>query len=544
LGIVYVIGHKNPDTDSICSAIGMARLKKELGMENITAARAGALNPQTTFILDRLGVEPPEYISDVYPRARDVMTDRVFTVSEDTPLIRVMDIMEDEKVRFVPVVREDGRPYGVITLMKLAKMFMAGTGETRKVRASISNIREALGGRALVDFTGAGPLELSIFVGAMGKESFLSTIKKAGPRESLVIVGDREDIQRETIELGVAVLIVSGGFDVSETVVSMAGLKGTNLIISPFDSATTAQIVNLSTPASMVCEREFSTIGCDELTENIKRRLAQVTGLIVVDKEGLLHGLVTRSRILKRSPVSLILVDHNELSQAVDGAANVEIIGVVDHHRIGGFQSMKPIPFVCGPVGSTSTLVAEQFGAEGVEMGKSTAGLLLAGVLSDTVVLKSPTTTERDRDIVRHLEQISGLDCKKFGAEIFRATASLKKLGAEAAVNGDHKVFTAAGKTFGIGQVETIGFDEFYEEKDNLRGELQALMAKKGFYLSALLITDIVHGTSLFLAVGVPEVMGGLSYHEIGKDLFELKGVISRKKQVVPHILNVFKEIF
>ncbi len=526
--------------------MGMARLKTELGMKNVVAARAGTLNPQTKFVLKRLGLEPPLYVSDVHPRAKDVMTDRVFTVHKDTPLIKVMEIMEEEKVRFVPVVSEDNRPYGVVTLMELAKRFMAGTGPgaARQVRASIANMQEALGGRSLVDCTGTKVLELSIFVGAMGRESFLSTIKKEGAGRSLVIVGDREDIQRETIEFGVAVLIVSGGFDVSESVVAMAGKKGVSLIVSPFDSATTAQVVKLSTPASMICETTFSTIGSDELTENIKRRLAQVTGLIVVDKKGLLHGLVTRSRILKRSPISLILVDHNELSQAVDGAGSVEIRGVVDHHRIGGFQSVSPIPFVCGPVGSTSTLVAEQFYSEGVEMDKDMAGLLLSGVLSDTVVLKSPTTTERDRTIVARLEAISGLDYRAFGEEIFRATSSLTKLGAEAAVMGDHKVFTAAGKTFGIGQVETIGFDEFYKEKDNLRKELQGLMAKKGFYLSALLVTDIVKGTSLFLAVGVPEVLYKLGYREIGKDLYELKGVISRKKQVVPHILNAFNEIY
>lgn len=543
---VYVIGHKNPDTDSVCSAIALARLKKELGMENVVAARAGDLNPQTTFILERLGINPPLYVSDVHPRARDVMTDRVYTVSLETPLVKVMEIMEEEKIRFIPVVKEDGRPHGVITLMELAKRFTAAAapGAARQVLASISNIREALGGETLLDFSETEIMELSVFVGAMGKESFLSTITEQGASGSLVIVGDREDIQRETIELGVAVLIVSGGFDVSDGVQALARDKGVSLVVSPFDSATTAQRVKLSTPASIVCDTAFETIGCDELTDNMKHRLAKVRGLIVVDNNGLLQGLVTRSRILKRSPVSLILVDHNELGQAVDGAVNVEIKGVVDHHRIGGFQSVKPIHFVCGPVGSTSTLVAELYEAEGVEMSKDMGSLLLAGVLSDTVLLKSPTTTERDHAIVTHLAGISGLDYKAFGEEIFRATSSLKKRGAEAVVNGDHKIFTAAGKTFGIGQVETIGFDEFYEEKDELRKVLQGLMAKKGLLLSALLVTDIVMGTSLFLAVGVPEVFYNLGYREIDKDIYELKGVISRKKQVVPHILNAFNELY
>ncbi len=546
MGTVYVIGHKNPDTDSVCSAIALARLKKRLGMENVVAARAGDLNPQTTFILERLGITPPLYVPDVHPRARDVMAENLFTVSPCTPLIKVVKLMEREKVRFIPVINEDGSPYGVITLMYLARKFMAATepGPARLVRASTDNIIEALGGRSLLDFTDGAQQTLSLFVGAMSVESFLSTIRSKGAEECVVVVGDREDIQRETIELGVHLLIVSGGFDVSDGVLSLAKEKGVSLIVSPFDSATTAQIVRLSTPASMICDTSFDTIDRNELTETIKYRLEKVTGLMVVNKKGVLQGLVTRSRILKPSPISLILVDHNELAQAVDGAAKVEIMGVVDHHRIGGFQSMKPIPFVCGPVGSTSTLVAELYGTEGVALDKDMAALLLAGVLSDTVLLKSPTTTDRDRDIVKILEKVSEIDSRVFGEEIFRATSSLKKRGAEAVVKSDHKVFTAAGKTFGIGQVETIGFDEFYKEKDNLRKVLQGLMAKEGLLLSALLVTDIVLGTSLFLAVGVPEVFFNLGYREIDKDVYELKGVISRKKQVVPHILNIFNEIY
>ncbi len=546
MAMVYVIGHKNPDTDSVCSAIALAALKQKLGMENVAAARAGDLNPQTTFILERLGITPPLYVSDVHPRAKDVMAENVFTVSEDTPLIKVINIIEREKVRFVPVLAADGRPYGVITLLSLAQKFMSATepGPASLVRASTGNIREALGAETLLDFTKGALKTLSVFVGAMTVQSFMNIIKGEKAEECLVIVGDREDIQREIIALGVAVLIVSGGFIVSDAVLRLAEEKGVSLIVSPYDSATTAQIVRLSTPASKICDTSFETIGSNELTDEIKYKLGKVTGLMVVNKKGFLQGLVTRSRILKPSPVSLILVDHNELSQAVDGAGRVEIKGVVDHHRIGGFQSVKPIPFVCGPVGSTSTLVAELYDTEGVEMDKDVAGLLLAGVLSDTVLLKSPTTTERDRVVVKTLEKVSGLDYQIFGEEIFKATSSLKKRGPEAVVNGDHKAFTAAGKTFGIGQVETIGFDEFYKEKDKLRKVLQGLMAQKGFLLSALLVTDIVRGTSLFLAVGVPEVFYNLGYREIGKDVYELKGVISRKKQVVPHILNVFNEIY
>jgi len=213
----------------------------------------------------------------------------------------------------------------------------------------------------------------------------------------------------------------------------------------------------------------------------------------------------------------------------------------VDHHRIGGFKSPRPIPFICGPVGSTSTLVAELYEAEGVKMEKDIAGLLLGAVLSDTVILRSPTTTERDRRVVERLEKISGLEHRAFGEEIFRATSSIGKRGAAAAVRGDHKVFSVGGRSFGIGQVETIGFDEFYDEKENLRRELEKIMEEKGLSLSALLVTDIVRGDSLFLAVGDAEVLYNLGYPELEPGLYELRGVISRKKQVAPHILHVFE---
>jgi len=515
--VVYVIGHRNPDTDSIASAMGLSRLKTGLGMENVVAARAGDLNPQTAFILGRLGLEPPVFVPDVHPRARDIMTEEVFTVSPETPLVRVMEIMERERVRFVPVITGNGKPVGVITLMALAGKFMSvtGPGPARTLRASTRNIRDALGGSTVLDLTGEEVRDLSIFVGAMTTASFLRTMGREGAERCVVIVGDREDIQREAVNLGVALLIVSGGFGVSSGIIESARERGVSIIVSPSDTAATAQVARLSAPASLICETAFESVAPDERVEDMRHRLNRVTGLMVTGKDGALRGVVTRSSLLRPSPVSLILVDHNELSQAVEGADSVEILEVVDHHRIGGFKSPRPIPFICGPVGSTSTLVAELYEREGVKMERDIAGLLLGAVLSDTVILRSPTTTERDRAVVSRLEELSGLEHRAFGEEIFGATSSIRGRGAGAVVRGDHKVFTMDGRSFGIGQVETIGFDEFYGEKGNLERELERIMAEKGLVLSALLVTDIVRGDSLFLAVGEAEVLYNLGYEEV-----------------------------
>ena len=539
----FVIGHKNPDTDSICSAIGLAELKRLEGHLNVCAARAGDINPQTSFILDYFKADAPRYLPNVYPKASDVMSTGVVKVGGATPLLKVMDLMREEKIRFIPVVDPDGRPEGALTLMDLARKHMLETDGQREVTTTLPNIASTLNAEVALDFIGGGDRTFSFFVGAMGVESFLKILGKSDPRGSAVIVGDRAEIQRTSIEKGVGLLIITGGFRVHEAELKEASKNGVSIIITPSDTATAAQLVRLSTPARRVVGR-YESASPDELATDLKLRLGNSTGIIVVDSDGRMIGIVTKTNILRPPSLNLILVDHNELSQAVDGAETVNIIEVIDHHRIGNFHTVHPIPFICEPVGSTSTLVAELFRRKGLLIRKEIAGLLLGGVLSDTVILKSPTTTHRDREIVGWLEEKAGLDHRAFGTAIFSSTSSLKGRGAEAAVGGDFKVFEAKGRKFGIGQFETIGFEEFHEERLKLKDELLKIKDKKDLKLSAVLVTDIVMGTSLFLAVGEKEVMLKLDYPKVDDGVYELKNVLSRKKQVVPHILGVFNAAY
>ncbi|MEK7772835.1 MAG: putative manganese-dependent inorganic diphosphatase, partial [Deltaproteobacteria bacterium] len=516
------------------------------GMDNVVAARAGDINPQTAFVLDYFDIQPPKYLPDVYPRAKDVMSVDVVMVPEDTPLLKVMEIMREQKVRFIPVLDGHGRPKGVLTLTDLALRYMAKmeVGRSTEVVASFNNIMDNLNGAAALNFLGGVQSRFSVYVGAMAVESFIETLKDKDPRGCAVVVGDRDDIQRSAVEKGIGLLVISGGFSVKEPVLEIAKKNRVSIIISPLDSASTALLVKFSTPASMVCDTEFEKVGPDELVDDIKFRLAKAPGMLVLDPDGGMQGVITKSNVLKPSGTSLILVDHNEMAQAVDGAEQVNIAEVVDHHRIGSFHTTHPIPFICEPVGSTSTIVSELYMRRGAPIKKEIAGLLLAGVISDTVLLKSPTTTERDRAVVRWLEEKSGLDHGAFGNEIFGATASIKKRGPEEAVKGDYKVFEAKGKKFGIGQVETIGFAEFYEEKDKLQKVLADIKKEKELKLSGLLVTDIAAGTSIMLVVCDKEVFFKLDYPEISENVYELKNVISRKKQVAPHILRIFNELY
>ena len=501
------------------------------------------MNPQTEFILNRFNIQPPRYIADVHPRAKDIMSPGVVTVNEETPFHKVLELMRKEEVRFMPVLDPEGRPKGVLTLMEIAKRYLEAE-HSIEVTTSLKNIVETLGAKMKHDTLGGKELTLTVYIGAMSEEAFLYILGQEDPRKCAIIVGDRVDIQKRAVEKGVGLLIISGGFDVEKCVLDAAREKGVSIIVSPFDSATTSILVRVSTPALNICERSFETVSPDDLVESIKYKAAVSAGLIVLDGSGVMQGVITKTDILKPSGLNLVLVDHNELSQAVDGAEKVNIVEVVDHHRIGNFTCPLPIPFICEPVGSTSTLVAELFRRTGAPLKKEIAGLLLSGVLSDTVILKSPTTTARDREMVGWLEERSGLDHMALGKEIFGSTASLKSRGPEAVVGGDFKVFETKGKKFGIGQVETIGFDEFREEAMKLSEELVKARDKKELKLSALLVTDITQGTSLLLAVGDREVLYKLDYPRLGEGVYELKGVISRKKQVVPHILGLFNEIY
>lgn len=546
--LTYVIGHKNPDSDSICSAIAFAELKKAEGVTNILAARAGDINPQTSFILDYFNIESPVYLPNVYSRAKDIMSTDIITVDETTPLKRVMEIFRDMNVQYIPVISKYNIPAGFLSPMDLANMNFAQLEEktARIVFTSLANIATTLNAHIHVDSQGDSEKNFSLYIGAMEEASFLKVLGDNEPGTCIVIVGDREGIQKISVERNISILIVTGGLEVSETIIKAAKENNVSLIVSPYDSATTALLVRLSTPAYKLCNKDFEKTLPDDLVEEIKNRITNIGshGIAVLDNDGTLLGIITKSDVLKPPGTSLILVDHNEVSQAVDGADMVKIEEVVDHHRLGNFHTSYPISFMCEPVGSTSTLISERFKDKEIKISKEIAGLLLGGVLSDTVILKSPTTTLRDIKIVEWLEKRSGLDHNEFGKEIFTATSSLKKQGAYKVVNGDYKIFEVKGKHLGVGQVETIGFDEFYDEKDSLMKELARIKDIKGLSLSALLITDIVVGTSLLLTVGDDKVISSFDYPKIEVNVYELKNVLSRKKQVIPHLLNIFKTIY
>jgi manganese-dependent inorganic pyrophosphatase len=383
---------------------------------------------------------------------------------------------------------------------------------------------------------------LHLFIGAMTEDSFSKRIAGYDSASLLILTGDRPSIQRSAIESGVRLLVVTGGLQVTEEIIELASQQGTVVLSTPHDTATAAWLARLSTPLSCFVDQKFERIGVTEPLEHLRLKLLHSgePAVIAVEEDGTIAGVATKSSLLTPLPYALVLVDHNELSQAVPGAESVEILAVIDHHKLGNPPTNQPITFMAAPVGSTCSLVALLYRERGMEPDTSTAALMLAGIMSDTVILKSPTTTSRDRELVAWLEPIAGLEHVAFGRDIFASCSGFSAhANLEKAVRADFKEFTAGETLFGIGQVEVVGFDEFYELKEQLREILKQVKVADKLDLAGLMVTDIYTETTLFLAEGKNELAHLMGYPQQEPHLYELKGVMSRKKQMVPHLLKV-----
>lgn len=544
---VYVIGHRNPDTDSICSAIGYAALCCRQGRPEVRPARAGEINRQTEFILERLGGPLPERLNDVFPRVRDILHGAPITVNGDLPLVHALDIMRRRDIRMLPVVDEAGRAGGAVILKRLTeRIFLADEGGgIRRVLTSPASIQACLKASAICLFDPDREEDLDLFVGAMAVETFRRHLQEVDPTRAVVLTGDRTDIQHDAVAMGVRLLVVTGALPVDAAVVEAARSRGVSILSSPRDTAASALLARLSTPVRHLADVTIPTVSLDDRVAEIRPLLLQgkAPGLLALDRDGRVAGVVTKTNLLTPSSIKLVLVDHNELTQAVPGADHVEILEVIDHHRLGNFHTEQPIRFVNQPLGSTCSVVATLYRQAGIEPEPRIAGLLLAGLLSDTVLLKSPTTTEIDRELADWLGLLAGLDAEEFGRSIFAASSALGAYpSVEALLTADFKEYESGGRRFGLGQVEVVTLEEFHGRRAALAEGLTVLRAERQLNLAGLLVTDIVAQTSLLLVKGDGELLALIAYPRLADDLFELKGVLSRKKQLVPHLLRAFKE--
>ena len=544
---VYVIGHRNPDTDSIASAIAYAALKRQTGLAEAVAAMAGAPNLQTRYILDRLCIAEPLYLVDVNPKVRDIVNRSPVTILPQSSAYEALKKFHASGVRVLPVVAADGKPVGSLSLLRLSENYLlSGDDRQREFTTTFPSLAATLAGRFITGGSVAGAVTLKLFIGAMLEESFSGRIEGLDPASLLIMTGNRRTIQQASIERGVSLLVITGNHPLDDDLLRLAEGKGVSVLLTPHDTATAAWLSRLSTPVSLLAERAYTTIGEGEPVKSLKRKLLSSgePALFIVDDDGLLAGVATKSSLMAPNPYALILVDHNELRQAVPGAEEVEILEVIDHHKLGNSHTITPITFITSPVGSTCTLVGQRYRECGIDPDPLMAALLLAGILSDTVILKSPTTTDSDRTTASCLETLSGLSLEEFGRDIFAASSSLHNYGsAEQVVEADFKLFSHDGKSIGVGQVEVVGFAEFHAMKEELLAALAELKRRDRLFIAGLMVTDITTETTLFLVEGHTRIAHVMEYPQLEPHLYELKNVMSRKKQMVPHLLKILGRV-
>ncbi|HEX3624133.1 MAG TPA: putative manganese-dependent inorganic diphosphatase [Verrucomicrobiae bacterium] len=543
---IFVIGHRNPDTDAICSAIGYAEFKQRTGMPQAVAARCGDTNDRIDFVLETFGVPAPRFVADVSPKVSDVMQRNVMSVSPDAIAADALHVMDERNVRILPVLDDNQRCRGLLSLFKLTKFLFPAANrlvDSRRVLSSLNNLARILPGELRASFDPEREEELIMLIGAMSVESFAGRLKTFSREKVIIIVGDRQDIQYAAIREGVRVIIVTGGLPIEPDVLEQAMRKHVSIISSPHDTATTSTLCRAAVAVRNVLNEEFISFhehaplaaACEE---------ARASGhqiFPVLDSENRVLGIVSKTDFLKTVERKLILVDHNELSQAVQGAKDVEIIEIIDHHRIGALTTPQPILFRNEPVGSTSTIVADCFFQYSVPLPRPIAGLLLAGIVSDTLNLTSPTATPRDAEILKRLEQISETNARAF-AEKFFATSSLLTLkSAPQAITTDCKEYLEEGKKFSIAQVEELGFEQFWKRKDELVKALETYRAGHNYFFSALLVTDVSTQSSLMVIVGDENFIGRIGYPPIEPGIYELREVVSRKKQLLPYLIHCLR---
>lgn len=536
-----VIGHRNPDMDSICSAIAYAALKTRLGEANVRAARAGALNERIAFALEKFGVPQPDFIADVTPRVRDAMVTDYISAHPERPVAEAFAVMSTRGLRALPVVGDDRRFYGVISENKLLGLVVPSrerASQARVVRATLANIVETIGGSILIGAPSDENAEYALVVAAMDADTFAGRLAGMDPVHTVLFVGDRENVHRMAIAAGVKAIVVTGGTAPAPEVLSLARERGTAVISSPYDTATSVIFARGAVITRHVLEETDDRIDADMTLTAARRAVALSNKFIfpVLDDAGRLEGILSKSDFIKTLARQLVLVDHNELSQAVPGATDVPVAEILDHHRLGNMPTEAPILFINRPVGSTCTIVADLFRRQGIEPGRAMAGLLMAGIISDTLNGTSPTTTDTDRMFLKELAGPAGISASEFASEIFSVGSPLLTMTPQQAVLADCKEYEEHGVRFSVAQIEEVTFASFDERRDQLLAALRERTVAAGLFFAALLVTDINLQNSYLLAEGDPDFLRTINYPQEADRVWFLEGVVSRKKQLLPYL--------
>jgi manganese-dependent inorganic pyrophosphatase len=546
----YVIGHKNPDTDAICSAIGHAALLRATGEQpNAIAARCGDVSQRTAWVLQRAGMAEPPLITDVRTTVGMICHREIIQVHQADTFLTAHRRMLAADVRSMPVVDDAGGVCGILRYFDLLKLLLpedtAGLS-VRTVHVSLAKLADTLHAQSLGAMLPTPEFEedLILLVGASSQAAVEKRLKHAVLEENvgkfLVICGDRPIVQRHAIDRGVRALLVTGENPVAGDILAHAARKGVVLLRCHQDTASASTLIRCSRTVRHVMKQKFETVGSSEPVSRLRKRLTSTDQDLfpVMDPlSGKMIGVVTKSDLVDPPRVRLALVDHNEYAQAVNGIEEAEITEVVDHHRLAGdLVSREPIRYLNEPVGSTSTLVARKFFYRQVVPEPGVAMCLCAGIVSDTLCLTSPTTTPLDHEMLEWLAGPAGIEPKSFSEEFFGVGSLILTAAPEEILNADRKEFTEDGFKVSISQVEERGLHGFAARRQELEAALRRLVAEQRYDLAVLAVTDIVGHHSMVLALGQEVILAKMPFERMDENLFDAPGVVSRKKQLFPAV--------
>ena len=538
---IFVIGHKNPDTDSICSAIAYADLKNKLTHESrYVPKRAGQLNEESRFVLEYFGVKTPEYVADVGTQVKDIEIRMTAGVDANISLKKAWQLMRQNNVVTLPIT-EGEKLKGLITIGDIAKSYMDVYESTilGVAKTQYANIIETIDGHMIVGDENAYVDKGKVLVAAANPDLMESYIEE----NDLVILGNRYESQLCAIEMSAGCIVVCEGAEVSRTIKRLAEEKGCTVIMSPHDTFTVARLINQSMPISYFMKTDgLVTFRMDSLVDQIKDVMAKLRhrDFPILDGRGRYVGMISRRNLMNMRRKQLILVDHNERAQAPDGIDNAEILEIIDHHRIGSLETMAPVFFRNQPLGCTATIIYQFYREAGNEIEPKIAGLLLAAIVSDTLMYRSPTCTAIDRAAAEDLAAIAGIDVKDFAKQMFNAGSDLKTKTPEEIFYQDFKKFNIDETEFGVGQISSMNEEELENLKKKLLPYMEKVAAETELSMIFFMLTNILEESTELIYCGknAKQLVADGFYTKAGENATVLPGVVSRKKQLIPAFMN------
>lgn len=538
---VWVIGHRNPDTDSICAAIAYADLRNRSTDTKYEPKRAGNLNEETKYVLRKFKVKIPAYVDDVRTQVKDIAFRRTIGVNSSISLKRAWELMTTSKVVTLPITDENNELLGLIVNADIAESYMdvLDTRILAKARTPYKNMVETLNGTMLVGNEHGRYIRGKVITAA----DSLPMAEESMEKDDLVILGDRESMQKCALKHNASCMIICGGTQVSKQILTEAQDKECVIISTPYDPFTVSRLIMQSMPIKQFMRtKNLKKFEIEDYVDDVREVMSKDRhrDFPILDHEGCYIGMLSRRNLLNMQKKRIVLVDHNEKQQAVHGIDNADIMGIIDHHKIGSLETPVPVMFRNQPVGCTSTIIYQMYLESGVKITKPIAGLLCSAIISDTLLFRSPTCTELDKQAAQKLAEIAEIDMEQHANEMFRAGSNFQSKTAEEICYQDFKTFAAGDVLFGVSQISAMSREELDEVKTRVLPYQQTIMEERKLNMVFIMLTDILNESTELLCIGkgADEAVEKAFYKQKINDSFRLRGVVSRKKQLIPELLE------